>query len=85
MRERGCDIQEAFNELGDEFKDIAQEMEGLISSLEDTADPCAEYARNVGALVFGIMAWSFRCRRYFGTDGPKVMETLTIELLPKVK
>jgi Delta6-protoilludene synthase len=91
MKERGFNVQEAMDYIGDETLKLASRFVSLmkqVPTIDIVGGPkCSHaverYVWGLGNWVTANIEWSFESERYFGTQGLEIMKHRSVELLPK--
>lgn len=72
-------VEVHFRELAAKFEDAKSRLPSFGEELDAIVD---KYIMATECWIIGNMEWSFDTRRYFGSDGPKIRESLIVELYP---
>ncbi|KAK7441388.1 hypothetical protein VKT23_016636 [Stygiomarasmius scandens] len=88
MREKGCTVQEAMDQVGKLYAHIKSAFIENYKSLPTFGDTdvdrlVKEYCWGMGNWVTTNIKWSFSGERYFGKTGLEVMKHRNITLIPK--
>ena len=87
-KERGVGLQEAFDVVGQFFKDYVEEFvtckELLPSWGSEVDEAVSRYVTGLECLVSGIIEWSFSGPRYFGDSVEEVRRTRVVALAERV-
>ncbi|KAJ3567287.1 hypothetical protein NP233_g6469 [Leucocoprinus birnbaumii] len=86
MNERGLDLQEAVDFVGEMCKSaidrFIKERDSLPSWGPEIDRQVKAYAQGLADWIVGSLHWSFESTRYFGKNGRKIKQTRIVELLP---
>lgn len=86
MESNGLSLQEAANHVGVAFESMMKDYvknKSLVRSFGSKHDANIQaYMENIAYWVVGNLEWSFRSKRYFGTDQETVRKTRVVKLSP---
>ncbi|KAF9014301.1 isoprenoid synthase domain-containing protein [Cyathus striatus] len=84
MKEKGLNLQEATNYVGDICKEL---MDAYLKAKEDlqqldVGEDVIRYVEAIGCWTIGSVEWSFEGGRYFGSFGDEIRKTRIVRLRP---